>query len=231
MGLFDFLKKKSNDPLGTKNTVSMSTADSLCEKAIEIVFRYEQVSASLLQRYLQISFSNANYIIEKLERCGIVSHFDGINPREILAFNIEDAKTKLYHFNKSDNYEMYSSFSNVSLSDIDNMEGHNFEYWCAELLSKIGFVNIKVTPGSGDQGVDILAEKDGIKYAIQCKCYSKDLGNTPIQEVEAGKVYYGCHVGAVMTNRYFTRGARELAKKTGTLLWDRDFISKADVAQ
>lgn len=110
---------------------------------------------------------------------------------------------------------------------IDNMEGHEFEYWCADLLRKTGFLNVEVTPGSGDQGVDILAEKSGIKYAIQCKCYSKDLGNTPIQEVEAGRIFYGCHVGVVMTNRYFTQGAKNLAEKTGTLLWDRDYLENA----
>ena len=62
---------------------------------------------------------------------------------------------------------------------VDSMEGHDFEYWCADLLRKNGYENVEVTPGSGDQGIDVLAEKDGIKYAIQCKCYSKDLGNTP----------------------------------------------------
>lgn len=111
--------------------------------------------------------------------------------------------------------------------DIDKMEGHDFEYWCADLLKMNGYANVRVTPGSGDQGVDVLAEKDGIKYAIQCKCYNKDLGNTPVQEVESGRVYYGCHVGAVMTNRYFTQGAKELATKTGTLLWDRDYLETA----
>lgn len=111
------------------------------------------------------------------------------------------------------------------ITSIDNMDGHGFEHWCADLLKKMGFINVEVTPGSGDQGVDVLAEKDGIKYAIQCKCYSHDLGNTPIQEVEAGRIFYGCHVGVVMTNRYFTKGAKELAQKTGTLLWDRKFIS------
>ena len=111
------------------------------------------------------------------------------------------------------------------ITSIDNMDGHGFEYWCADLLKKMGFINVEVTPSSGDQGVDILSEKDGVKYAIQCKCYSTDLGNTPIQEVESGRVFYGCHVGVVMTNRYFTKGAKELAQKTGTLLWDRKFIS------
>lgn len=112
------------------------------------------------------------------------------------------------------------------MSIVDHMEGHDFERWCANLLAKSGFANVAVTPGSGDQGVDITAEKDGVFYAIQCKCYSSDLGNKPVQEVYAGKEMYGCQVGVVMTNRYFTDGARILAKKTRVLLWDRDKLQE-----
>lgn len=111
-----------------------------------------------------------------------------------------------------------------TIHEADNMEGHDFEYWCADLLRKNGFVDVEVTPGSGDQGVDVLAKKDGLKYAIQCKCYSSDLGNKPVQEVNTGKAIYRCQVGAVMTNRYFTPGAKEAAEATGTLLWDRDTL-------
>lgn len=109
---------------------------------------------------------------------------------------------------------------------IDAMEGHTFEEWCAELLRKNGFVNVEVTPGSGDQGVDVTAVKDGIRYAIQCKCYSSDLGNKPIQEVYTGKNIYKCQVGVVMTNRHFTPGAKEMAEATGVLLWDRDKLEE-----
>lgn len=109
---------------------------------------------------------------------------------------------------------------------IDEMNGPDFEQWCAELLRKIGFSNVEVTQGSGDQGVDILAEKDEIRYAIQCKCYSSDLGNKPIQEVNTGKVIYCCQIGAVITNRFFTHGAIDAAKATGILLWDRNWIQK-----
>lgn len=114
------------------------------------------------------------------------------------------------------------SKKDTTLENFDNLDGLEFENWCATLLRNNGFVNVVVTRASGDQGVDILAEKNEIKYAIQCKCYSSDLGNSPVQEVHAGKSMYNCHVGAVMTNRYFTSGAKELAKATGVLLWDRD---------
>jgi predicted RecB family endonuclease len=106
--------------------------------------------------------------------------------------------------------------------NFDNLSGAEFEEWCANLLRNNGFTNVQVTKTSGDQGVDILAQKSDIKYAIQCKCYSSNLGNSPVQEVHAGKSMYDCHVGVVMTNRHFTSGAKELAKATGVLLWDRE---------
>lgn len=109
-------------------------------------------------------------------------------------------------------------------SEIDVMEGHDFEYYCAELLKKHGFLEVEVTKGSGDYGIDILAEKDGITYAIQCKCYATPVGVKAIQEAYAGRDYYDCMVGAVLTNQYFTTPAVEAAKKLKILLWDRGYL-------
>ena len=122
-------------------------------------------------------------------------------------------------------------YYNYNMSAVDEMDGHEFEHFCADLLQKNGFSNVRVTPGSGDQGVDVIASKDGIKYAIQCKNYASALSNTPVQEVTAGKQFYGCHVGVVMTNSTFTPGAIQLATATNVLLWDRsklhELIEKA----
>lgn len=114
----------------------------------------------------------------------------------------------------------------VSLARIDRMEGHEFEHFTADLLRKLGYERVEVTPGSGDQGVDVIAVKDGKRYAIQCKRYSQKLGNKPVQEVFAGKTIYGCSVAVVLTNNYFTDGAKEAAKATGVELWDRDALRR-----
>ena len=45
---------------------------------------------------------------------------------------------------------------------MDVLEGHDFEQFCAELLENKGFVDVEVTKGSGDYGIDILAEKEGV---------------------------------------------------------------------
>ena len=91
-------------------------------------------------------------------------------------------------------------------------------------MSKEGFSNIQFTPASGDQGVDIIATGNGERYAIQCKRYNRSLSNKPVQEVFAGKVIYGCSKALVITNAYFTKGAREAASATGVILWDRDTL-------
>lgn len=106
--------------------------------------------------------------------------------------------------------------------DYDLMEGHEFEAFCAKLLQQCGFQNVEVTRGSGDYGVDILAEKEGITYAIQCKCYNAPVGVKAVQEAYAGRDYYDRMVGVVLTNQYFTQPAQEAAKKLKILLWDRE---------
>lgn len=144
--------------------------------------------------------------------------FDGVRTGEIPIAGI----------NASDDYDYddYDEFDPDDISSIDGMEGHDFEYFCADLLRKNGYSDVSVTKGSGDQGVDVLATKGGIKYAIQCKNYASALGNTPVQEVNAGKTFYNCHVGVVMTNSTFTPGAKTLAQATGVLLWDRAALKK-----
>ena len=108
--------------------------------------------------------------------------------------------------------------------EFDLLEGHEFEYYCADLLMKRGFQEVEVTRGSGDYGIDILAERDGVTYAIQCKCYSAPVGVKAVQEAYAGRAYYDCMVGAVLTNQYFTQPAVEAAKKLKILLWDRGYL-------
>lgn len=106
------------------------------------------------------------------------------------------------------------------------MDGHEFENFCATLLKQNGFKNVSVTKGSGDQGIDVLATKDGIKYGIQCKCYSSEVGNKAVQETFSGKTFYNRHIGVVLTNNYFTASAKELAERNGIILWDRKQLLK-----
>ncbi len=107
---------------------------------------------------------------------------------------------------------------------MDELEGHDFEFFCADLLKAHGFIGVEVTRGSGDFGVDVLAEKDGVTYAIQCKRYNGPVGVEAVLRTYGGLAYYERMVGVVMTNQYFTSPAVEAAKKLRILLWDRGYM-------
>lgn len=100
------------------------------------------------------------------------------------------------------------------------MDGHEYENACGRYLQTIGFKDVQVTKASGDQGLDVVAFKDGKKYGIQCKYYSKPVGNKAVQEAFSGAKYYKCDKAIVMTNNTFTKSAKELAASLGVELWE-----------
>ncbi len=110
--------------------------------------------------------------------------------------------------------------------DYDSMTGEEFENYVAYLLNKTGYTNIKVTSTSGDYGVDILAYKNGKKYAYQCKRYSEPVGNHAVQEVFSGKAYYDADEAVVITTNYFTPAAINTANKLNVYLVNRDELNK-----
>lgn len=107
---------------------------------------------------------------------------------------------------------------------LDDMDGNEFEHYCADILRANSFENINVTSASRDFGIDILAEKDGVKYAIQCKYYSDPVGIKAVQEAYAGRDYYDAMVAVVMTNQDFTKSALQFAEKLKVLMWDGDVL-------
>lgn len=72
--------------------------------------------------------------------------------------------------------------------------------------------------------IDITAEKGDVKYAFQCKRWESSVGNSALREAFAGKAFYHCDIGVVMTNSNFTSKAKQYAKETGIRLWDRKKI-------
>jgi restriction system protein len=53
-----------------------------------------------------------------------------------------------------------------TIEELNAMEGRMFEYAVADLMFHNGFRNVSVTQGSGDYGIDILARRKDVRYAI-----------------------------------------------------------------
>lgn len=103
----------------------------------------------------------------------------------------------------------------------DGMDPYEYEHFCARLLKGANW-RAEATKGSGDQGVDVIAEKFGYKVAIQVKKYASPAGNGAVQEILAGKLFYDAEFGVVVCTAGFTRSAHALAKKTGIHLMHHD---------
>lgn len=133
---------------------------------------------------------------------------------------ISDYKEK----NKKTKQDIKYNNIDEELEKIDQLNGQQFENYIINLLSKIGYTNIKGTAFTGDYGVDIVVEKNGLKCAIQCKRYNNKVPTKAIQEIKSGKTYYKCDKAIVITNNYYTRNAQNLANSVGVQLIDRDDI-------
>lgn len=101
--------------------------------------------------------------------------------------------------------------------DVSTEDPGDFERWCAATLRKAGW-RTRLTGASGDQGADVVAERDGATVVLQCKLYAKPVGNKAVQEAFAARRHYGADAAAVVTNAAFTRSATQLAATTGVAL-------------
>lgn len=132
--------------------------------------------------------------------------------------NSQDIKNKLKTKQKR-------RISKYTIDDVDLMTGAEFEEFVGLLFKKMGYSS-QVTKQSGDQGLDVIATKNGTKIGVQAKCYSNTVGNSAVQEAVAGKSFYNCDKVIVITNNYFTPAAEELAQSNGVILWNRDMLKE-----
>jgi hypothetical protein len=102
-----------------------------------------------------------------------------------------------------------------------------FEIDCAARLHTAGW-RVVMHSQPGDQGVDLLASKRGVRVAIQCKHYTAPVGNAAVQEAYAGKSHYRAHHAAVVSLNGYTPAARALAASTGVSLLVLHELSRAD---
>lgn len=104
-----------------------------------------------------------------------------------------------------------------------DISSHDYEAFCANRFEASGW-RARITALTGDQGVDILIQKNGIICAVQCKKYSKPVGNKAVQEVVSGMRHYSAECAIVVAPNGFTKSAFQLAKTNEVNLIHHDDI-------
>jgi len=118
-----------------------------------------------------------------------------------------------------------SLMTGFSITDIDTMEGHEFERFLKTLFEEMSY-SVEQTKLTGDQGADLVINKLGEKTVVQAKRSNSKIGNNAIQEVVASISHYKVDKGMVVTNNFFTPSAIELAKSNKITLLDRKELDR-----
>lgn len=121
--------------------------------------------------------------------------------------------------------EKNEHIDDITINDVDVMDGVQFEKFIGKVFARQGYL-VKFTPVTGDQGVDLIAEKNGVRIGIQAKRYTGRIGNSAIQEIVAGIIHHRCDNAIVVTNSYFTKSAIDLAFSNNVILWDRALLKE-----
>lgn len=95
--------------------------------------------------------------------------------------------------------------------------GRNFEQLCRTKLIELGF-EVELTSISGDFGCDLVATKDDLRYAIQCKGREMPAGISAVQEAAAARSHYKTDYAVVISQSGYTKAARDLAVSTQVVL-------------
>jgi len=103
---------------------------------------------------------------------------------------------------------------------VDAMSGVEFEYYVAAVLRGRGY-DVEFTKVTGDFGVDLIATRDGVRTAVQCKRQARAVNGSAIQQVVAGAAVHDCTATMVVSNHRYTRAAEQLAEVHQCVLVDR----------
>ncbi|MFK3938334.1 restriction endonuclease [Alkalihalobacillus sp. NPDC078783] len=88
----------------------------------------------------------------------------------------------------------------ITMKDIDQMSGHDFEDYLLVLFTAIGYETF-ITKKSRDYGADLVfMNEQEQKVIVQAKRYQAKLGLTSVQEIYAAKAFYQADAALVITS-------------------------------
>lgn len=115
------------------------------------------------------------------------------------------------------------NISQVGLYEIDRMTRKDFREFCRRLLVRVGYQVER--PKTAGKWIGFILEKDGTRMGVMVKQSVGPVSARPVERAAEGASRNRCHRAIVLSNREFTREARERARELGVELWDRDKLA------
>ena len=158
-------------------------------------------------------FNTFDIVLNELLNRKIHLASSSLYPSEMIEIGKQEVFDKLFE------KKVASTTKPMTLEDVDNLNDFLFEAYIGALYEKQGY-KVYVTPRSGDKGIDVIAMKDGVNYAIQCKHSKNNVGQECMSEVLSGAKYYEAKyntsfIPLAWTNSQYTPTALDFATTIG----------------
>ena len=93
----------------------------------------------------------------------------------------------------------------------EGLNGYEFERETAEALKRYQY-NPRLTPGSGDGGIDIEVTRNGLRGVVQCKAHVACVGPAVVRDLYGVIHHCGADFGVIVSRGGFTRGAHDFQR-------------------
>ncbi len=108
---------------------------------------------------------------------------------------------------------------------LEGISGWEFEKIIAELFKKLGYT-VSVTKGSGDEGIDLFLEKEGLRAGVQCKRWKTMIGQRVIREFYGSLIHAKLKKGFIITTNRFSKAAKDFVRGKSIILIDREELRR-----
>jgi len=194
---------------------------SILHKHQELIAKFREITYRKVSRLDDYGDETWDALPTEIEKC-----LTKIEHREDRTLSRSFFKTKLEEMYRE--YHSSQKSRLINKTEFNDLSGVQFETWVADKLKANGFLDVRGTATTGDQGADIIAKVNNESVVIQVKRYQGAVGNSAVQQVIAARHYYRATHAWVITNSNFTNSARELAQKGGVQLIDGQALTRID---
>lgn len=209
------------------------TLQKTLEKDYQLKYSYERV-----QRLKELVFSRFHNVLTPKEQTSLDNQIINLefSIQEYMQTATEKQKDILSDdFKKAmDTYhqeivtlkeqENRKKMMDQKVEQLYQLTPREFEEWTESPFKSLGFQNVVLTPQSGDKGLDLIAEKDGNKIAIQCKKFKGVVGSPVIQAFAGALQTAEIDKGYFITTGSYSVDAEKMAQDLPIELYNKNTL-------
>ncbi len=145
------------------------------------------------------------------------------------AIEFNEAEQIVYrHLDATDHQDIHGDIDEgqaEQLAEIQSDEASEYRKRIVDSLQEHGWTT-EVTPDSGENGIDIVAERGGRRLGIQCRPTHNAICNTAIKQAHLGRALHKAEAAIVLSDAPCTDSARALARVSGVPLLSEQELPK-----